>query len=291
MKNTQIIFLILLLLGGSVSAQRGLQLGIRLNPQGNMFLNSVDNEAGTGCNPIPRFGFAGGISIGYGFNDNVGVEANVLYSSQPMSYKGTEDTAFYILNAEVGKYKLDQEVSLSSSWVKVPVFLRFNTSTANPTKFIFQIGPQFNFLTGMTGNWKRDERITYNAGVPAPVVNNYDKDLDAKEFVDARGYKIKEAYNNSHVGLAMQLGAGFRLKEEADLFLSAMLRLDYGFGDIENKNLKDKNGDKVWDKGAFLDAKNVRNKERSATNPITVGLTIGLTYILPLGEKGDYSLH
>ena len=68
----------------------------------------------------------------------------------------------------------------------------------------------------------------------------------------------------------LALGAGFNITEH--FLLTAHLRFDYGFGDVEKKD--------ITISYAGLPATNFYSSGRSATHNATAGLLIGINYKL-----------
>jgi len=127
------IFLVLLSITMSVFAQQGLSVGIRLIPQASGILNKQDFDAGDELNFERTLGFSGGLALGYGFSDNFGLMANLLYSKQGQKY----------INEEVDpsiKFRTDL------GYFKIPLLLRMNTDPYKRAMFVCELGPEFGFL-------------------------------------------------------------------------------------------------------------------------------------------------
>jgi hypothetical protein len=89
MKTGKVVFGVLLI--GSIWAQEGaFRIGAVLLPQNTWLLNQDDSDAGPELDYEVTWGFAGGISASYNFNDYLGVGLDVLYSNQGQKYKGTQ---------------------------------------------------------------------------------------------------------------------------------------------------------------------------------------------------------
>jgi hypothetical protein len=93
MKTWKVVFGMLLI--GSIWAQEGaFRIGAVLLPQSTWLLNQDDSDAGPELDYEVTWGFAGGISASYNFNDYLGVGLDVLYSNQGQKYKGTQSADY-----------------------------------------------------------------------------------------------------------------------------------------------------------------------------------------------------
>lgn len=77
-------------------------------------------------------GYGAGILLGTNFNDNVGLQGEILYSQLAQMYK---------MNSDV-------EHKVKLNYVNVPLLLSLNTGISNPVNLNFVIGPQLGLNTG-----------------------------------------------------------------------------------------------------------------------------------------------
>jgi hypothetical protein len=132
MKTWKFVFGMLLI--GSMWAQEGaISIGAVLLPQSTWLLNQDDSDAGPELDYEVTWGFAGGISASYNFNDQLGVGLDVLYSNQGQKYKGTQSGISYTAKATL-------------NYLKLPLLFRFNSDPNSVVQFNAFLGPQFSFL-------------------------------------------------------------------------------------------------------------------------------------------------
>jgi opacity protein-like surface antigen len=132
MKTWKVVFGMLLI--GSMWAQESaFRIGAVLLPQSTWLLNQDDSDARPELDYEVNWGFAGGISTFYNFNDYLGVGLDVLYSNQGQKYKGTQSGISYTAKATL-------------NYLKLPLLLRLNSDPNSVVQFNAFLGPQFSFL-------------------------------------------------------------------------------------------------------------------------------------------------
>lgn len=145
----------------NLAAQRGLSVGVRLIPQATGLLNKQDFDEGDGLNFEKTIGFAGGLAVGYGFSDNFGVMANLLYSKQGQNYIND---------------LLDHQWSVELNYFKIPLLLRMNTDPEKKAMFVFEVGPELGFL--MNASQSSDDNTNLNVDDYKRFVKSSDLSLD-----------------------------------------------------------------------------------------------------------------
>ena len=182
------ILLITVCISYSSIAQEGAYIGLRLIPQSAWILNQDDFDSGEFDFATP-FSFAFAIAGGYMFNNSIGIEAQMLYSPQGQKYIDTEGNEFATIN---------------NDYFKIPVLFRMRTGEGK-VGFLFNLGPQFGFLTG--------SKITFD--------QEPDESLpDTKLF-----------YEDFEIALA--LGFGVSIELGSQLYLDLLIDLSYGLTEIE----------------------------------------------------------
>lgn len=145
MKNSVLVIALIatsfLIPFNSAKAQKGLQIGIEGNPQFGWLVNQDDMDSDL-HEDLGSYGGAFGISGQYGFNENMGVGLNVLYSFQGSRYKWKS-----------------VERTKSLQYLKIPLMYVFNVSIGTDVMFIGKIGPQLGLLTQATLLDKDREKI------------------------------------------------------------------------------------------------------------------------------------
>lgn len=258
-----------LLLGGWSYAQEGtVKVGAALLPQNTWLLNQDDSDAGPNLDYEVTWGFAGGLTVAYNFTDYLGVGLDVLYSSQGQKYKGTLTAGTYTAQTRL-------------NYLKLPLLLRFNSDPNSPVQFSFFIGPQANLLLSYT-----DEKIETYATGQRTTTEVKGTEMTSSGTTEELTAKIYKPFT---LGAALGLGVGFKLSDE--LLLSLHFRGDYAFGDTENKEAKIDHThhgggqDPYWSvkpKYGASDTPAPAGYTRPATQAITGGFMLGLTYNLPV---------
>ena len=112
----------------SIFAQEGFRAGLKGGPQSTWMFNADDSDDSDWLyrNTVrSMFGF----SLGYNFNDGVGVGLDLIFSSQGQRYELNDLDQFRKLN-----------------YFKVPLMLNLNTTPEKVTFGYLNVGPQFSFL-------------------------------------------------------------------------------------------------------------------------------------------------
>jgi len=198
-----------LVLTQSLNAQKGFSVSVKGTPQFSWMNNSDDNDNKN------KFGANFGVGTQYNFNGNMGIGLDVLYSLQGRKY----DSA--------GK-SYDQK----NDYIKIPVFLSYNSTPTKKIVFVGKLGPQLSILTSSKlnkdGLAKKDTRNRYkditigavaNAGLQFSIAKNlylntglrFDYDFTNAEDHDYPGYAAHrpKTYNST---LGLELGLQYQLK-------------------------------------------------------------------------------
>jgi hypothetical protein len=274
MKTWKVAFGMLLI--GSTWAQEGaFRIGAVLLPQNTWLLNQDDSDAGPELDYEVTWGFAGGISASYNFNDYLGVGLDVLYSNQGQKYKGTQSQS-----GISGISEIPYTAKATLNYLKLPLLLRFNSDPNSVVQFNAFLGPQFSFLLSY-----KDRK---EANVPLLGTNI--QEVSGKEVnITAGNTSTKEAltapiYKSFLPGAV--LGFGIGIKPTDELLISLHIRADYAFGDAENKDAKvdhTQHGggqEPYWsDKPKYGDGAPAGHT-RPKTTALTGGLQLGVYYTI-----------
>lgn len=244
--------LLLCLFGGKLTAQKGLKVGAFALPQFVGLYNLDDVDAAPEVYTFdPLWGMAGGVLVGYNFNDYFGITANAVYSQQGGAYMSSEglDAPTRFVNR--------------TQYFKIPIMLGVNSNPENrKNMFHLAAGPQFGFLTGA---YSYHDNPALGNTLPANI----------SQFPGG-----KEVYQPMDISIVGEIGMDVKLPPD-NFLLNLLLRADYSLQDVENKDATyriTENGVtqslKYWDltRGA------IRNNDTFGFN---VGLLIGVTYIFP----------
>ncbi len=249
----------ILLSGAFKSAAQNFELGLRYEPEFSVLMNKNDADAGPALENASHFTYINfGIGAVYNFNNNIGLAVDVLWSREGQAFKGNfngtpPDRSTYssvvatqlFLNNEaiVGNY-----VALSElNFIKLPIMVSITTDNTKPLFFTLLAGPQINFL--------------YNV---AQEVDKTDHDYPNSSITPT------DLYKSVTLDGVIALGVGYNLSSH--LVLSARFRFDYGFEDVENKDIM----------VSYYGAPPVQfySSDRQATHNATAGLQIGLDFKL-----------
>lgn len=241
-----VVSILLIVFLDSLKAQEGYHLGFYAMPLTSWMLNQQDSDASKDTFSYLRtYGMSGGISLGYHFEDNLGVHVNLLYSAQ-----GQDHTY---------KNRLQDTVrhQLRQYFIKVPVLFKYTTDPELKYAFTVEAGPQFNFLMGVKE--RNNDRAYQYEQVPFVYKTN----------VPSR----YETFNSFLLGAALRTGIDVKLRY--NMKMNTRLWVDYAFTDAENKNA-------TYDltTQGVTTTVNYYPQNRPKTTNITAGLLIGITYVL-----------
>lgn len=222
-------YLTILLIGASVSlasAQKakhfevGLQGGygsVFIVNQNNYGLHEMDYEL--------YFGGAYNLQLGYNFNSNIGLFAEIGNQAMGQKYLDTWSGA-------------DVERTVDLSYLNVPLLFKYSYGESI-ARFRLLVGPQLSFLN------KAKQEYLIN-GKPMP-----DNELFRVEDKEGNPFfigedDIKDRFNSMDIGIVLDLGADIFLVENM-LYLSAAARFHYGFTDINASAYQMENKDENYD--------------------------------------------
>ena len=248
----------LIFLCGEAFAQSGFEFGIRYGLQKTALLNESDREAGAELDFVyPKVYMSGGVALGYNISRKIGVEMDLLFSRQGQAYNGfnaysgsttayNRQVAFQaFLNSRIliGAYSAKAELNV----LKIPLLLKLSTNHLNIIYFTASAGPQLNMITKAVFEIDGVE-------VKLPGLDVEPTDLYRKNSVDA----------------VLALGTGINFSEH--MGITAQLRFDYGFSDVEMKEVR----------YSFMGAPPQRMypEGRRDSHNATAGLMFGLNYKL-----------
>jgi hypothetical protein len=233
--------------------------GIRYEPEFSALMNKNDGNAGPALNYTSHFTYLNfGVGATYNINKNMGLTVDVLFSREgqnftgnfnetkpdPATYSSVVATQAFLNNLVItGDYAAKAELN----FIKLPVMFLFSTDNTKLVYFTFSAGPQLNIL--------------YNV---AQEVNHVDRDYPNTNITPI------DLYKPVTINGVLELGAECNISSH--IVLSANARIDYGFEDVENKNVM------VSYYGAPQSA--FYSPNRNATHNATAGLLIGVDYKL-----------
>ncbi len=125
----------------NANAQKGFSVSIKATPQFS-FLQNEDERNNSTYEKKATINAAFGAGVEYGFNNYLGLGADVLYSLQGQRYK---------LNGIVYNQKVN--------YIKVPLFLTYVSNFSSPISFLGKIGPQVSFVSNANFANKDGDKI------------------------------------------------------------------------------------------------------------------------------------
>lgn len=247
------------LMSTSLLAQTGLQLGFRFNPEFTGLLNKNDFDAGKELDFKSHFSYLSlGVGALYNINNNIGIGVDILFSREGQAYKGNFNGVFpdsnaysYVVATQLFLNNIivtgDYEALAELNYVKVPLMFSLTSDNTRPIFFTMLLGPEFNFLEGV-----------------AQEVDGTDLEYPGTDITP------KDLYKSVTVNGLLALGGAYNLT--SGLVLSARLRMDYGFDDVEKKDVM----------ASYLGGPPDRfySTVRKATHNVTAGLMLALDFKL-----------
>jgi hypothetical protein len=194
-------------------AQRGFHLGFRAMPQSTWMLNSDDADTDKDVYSYEAtFGMAAGAVGGYGFNDHIGLVANLVYSHQGQNH------LYKVLNTSGELVEVRNELRLN--YIKLPIMGRFNTQGDKKFVYSLEVGPQLNFLTSVRES--NSDKNYQPLEPPGVTYTNYPDRYDTfKPFL-----------------MSAVLGLGVDVKLRYNVRMNVQLRVDYALMDAEQKDVE-----------------------------------------------------
>jgi hypothetical protein len=286
-----------LLLGSLWTQQGAFRIGTALLPQSSFLLNADDAKAGSKVIGRPlTLGFAGGLSASYHFTDNLSVGLDEGQRYQGVSYiRGElsidEDTTYFNI-------PLDYTARTTLNYLKVPAYFYFNTDPNAKVFFTAFLGPQVNLLISYKERLDGTVETGFFGSIPFSVTAS-GKTIRGEAQLDEESKVEGEVHEAPLPKLFVWVsrGAGIGISLTDNLLLSLSLRADYTLGDAENKEAKvegtDSDGEpfsyKFWSRQhkydpsgglALLSGEAPPDYKRAPTRTMTVGLQIGIYYVI-----------
>ena len=236
-----------------------IELGVRYNPEFTNLINKNDDNAGNKLELTSNFGyFSFGAGAIFNFNNNFGLAVDILFSREGQRFKGNftggpSDAATYssIVNTQVSLNNTiivgDYVAKAELNYIKLPIMLSLTSDNTKPLFFTLLVGPQFNFLEGVAQEVNHNDLVYPNSNI---------EPIDSYKFFTING--------------VLAFGGAYNITP--NMVLSARLRFDYGFDDVEKKDVM----------VSYSGAAPIRfySPERQATHNITEAFMIGLDFKL-----------
>lgn len=153
-----------------------------------------------------RFGFGGNVTIGFDFNDHLGLKTEIGWASLGQNYKDTFGDTNTIRR------------NISMNYLQIPLLFKYRGGSES-MKFYGAVGPQFNFLMNSKQTFTSDYPMPFDTITTPSGKQIYYMQED-----------ITDRYESMDIMLRMDFGAEFYFTE--NLFLNAGLSFAYGLMDI-----------------------------------------------------------
>ena len=224
-------------------AESGVQLGINSAFNSTWVLSYNNAEILRNCEDPDisntqldyklTFGYSGGLTVGFRTKGSWSYLAEVNYSMMGQKYQDGLKTALCPDHNDIFH-------RLKSTYIEIPLMVKFHTKyTPNP-KFYMMLGPQVG--------------IRMTAGQRLLISDMEDSDL----------VPVKDKMSTLDLGIVFKTGAEIRLMD--NLYLTAGGRIYAGFMDINNGRMKEL----VQEYGGSY----------NASRNLTMGLDVGIHYVL-----------
>lgn len=212
-----------------------------------------------------------GLNVSYDLTPGFGLSIESIYSRQETIYELID-----IANAVRGEHKLD------ASFLNVPVLMRFMSSGNAATRFNFNFGPQFSFLTSAVesidaeaGIYQMPEDITFEqvlddyptATQTSGQANLNQYELPSDHFRELLTREANE-FRNMDFQIAMAMGLDIDIAKH--FILITQLRANYSIDGFRNEDAID----------AIINGQAQQLFAEKAN--LTVGVQIGIQYSFKL---------
>jgi hypothetical protein len=225
----------------AVNAQKGLEVGVFVQPQNTWIMNQEDFDAGSEIDFRPTFGVSSGLNVGFNFTDNIGIRSGFTFlSSQGMNYKSDVGAGY--------------EPSVKMNYMKVPLMLKFNSDPSASTSFLFTAGVNLGFLTSAKSEGFPEANTIQGAVDLATLAFRA-----PNAFVIGNDDDLTDAYKGFDI--QPQIGLGLQANLTNNLNLNFLFTAAYSLGDIEEESKKP-------------------GGRESSANHLLGGFQIGVNYVL-----------
>ncbi len=203
MKKLLALSAIVLLSITGAYAQKGFHAGLE-GEFNAVFIVNQETYGGTELHYAATTGGAGGVVLGYNFDQHFGLQLEGLYGNQGQHYD------LQVANSPTIYRKVDLV------YIHYPFFIKYNGGAQYPTRFFIMAGPQYSALNKAT--------IYYDDGT-------------SKSTTDA-----KNRFQSGSWEIAFELGSDFTIYK--GLYASTGIRINYGLTDINAPGFRipDRNG-------------------------------------------------
>jgi hypothetical protein len=258
----------------TASAQEGLHVAILGRAEskmigGDFFVKNFQNN-NFALKKEFTFGYQAGVTIGYGFSDNIGINAGAFYSPQGQNYSDFTETVTDLTHSATR--------SVALNYLKIPLHATYTSDPTEAVSFSAFAGFYYAYLLSYTDKTTLQystPQETLFAGTATVTGDSYKWDYTdhGTHYFDT--YSITDQpYQKNDYGLSAGAGVTFRLSNM--IYVPVMATYQVGLADIKNHSAAEMRYNEkatYWDE--FADA----NKSEKYSNS-AVGLMVGLKVLI-----------
>jgi len=273
MKKSLLTLFIVSCTAVTVQAQQGIHFGFH-GQMNSIWILNQNNYEFSEMDYEYKFGPQAGLSLGYNWDDNLGVQVEFNYAQMGQDYSDimkdfgpTEDPSKPDLTTKVLTFRY-----VDLTYLQVPVLLKYmEGDTKDAIKYQLLGGLQFGYLLGAEQLYTADVTNT-DPDEQVNVPESVGPQSGVPDFNGAGSSVTMEDYfQKFDIGLLLDVGADIYVNDK--LYFSPSFRGYYGFFDInapETRNLQPAQGENVyrWSHNAF------------------VGFSLGINFMFPDASLG-----
>ena len=270
MKKTLLTLSIVLFVGAAAQAQQGIHFGFH-GQMNSIWILNQNNYEYSEMDYEYKFGPNGGLTLGYNWEDNFGIQVEFKYAQMGQDYSDimkdfgpTEDTSKPDLQTKVLTYRY-----VDLNYLQVPILFKYmEGDTKDAIKYQLLGGLQLGYLLSAEQTYTADVMnidpddqnpvdIAPQSGVP---------DFRGNASVNGTDY-----FQKLDVGLLLDVGADIYVNDK--LYFSPSFRGYYGFFDInakETRNLQPAQGENIY----------------LASHNAYIGFSLGINFMFPDAKLG-----
>ena len=270
MKKTLLTLSIVLFVGAAAQAQQGIHFGFH-GQMNSIWILNQNNYEYSEMDYEYKFGPNGGLTLGYNWEDNFGIQVEFNYAQMGQDYSDimkdfgpTEDTSKPDLQTKVLTYRY-----VDLNYLQVPILFKYmEGDTKDAIKYQLLGGLQLGYLLSAEQTYTADVMnidpddqkpvdIAPQSGVP---------DFRGNASVNGTDY-----FQKLDVGLLLDVGADIYVNDK--LYFSPSFRGYYGFFDInakETRNLQPAQGENIY----------------LASHNAYIGFSLGINFMFPDAKLG-----
>lgn len=270
MKKTLLTLSIILFVGAAAQAQQGIHFGFH-GQMNSIWILNQNNYEYSEMDYEYKFGPSGGLTLGYNWEDNFGIQVEFNYAQMGQDYSDimkdfgpTEDTSKPDLQTKVLTYRY-----VDLNYLQVPVLFKYmEGDTKDAIKYQLLGGLQFGYLLSAEQTYTAD--IT-NTDPDAQQNVNIAPQSGVPDFRGNASVNGTDYFQKLDVGLLLDVGADIYVNDK--LYFSPSFRGYYGFFDInakETRNLQPAQGENIY----------------LASHNAYIGFSLGINFMFPDAKLG-----